>query len=330
MILDPVYLLLRIKRILKACVSTAQLRRELTWKSAGYSLLRDLAVVTVFITFISFGSNRVGLADGATGEQLAPRPILLHGASPSPSITARSVYLIDLESGFVLYDKSSLLALPPASTTKIVTALISLADYGLDDVVVVPSDCSYGALVGESLMGLFPGESVSVRNLLQGLLIASGSDAACALARYHWGGEAAFVAEMNALAVTLGLGRTHFVNPSGLDDPAHYSTAQELTLLAERALRNECFRQVVGTKVADVSSVDGKRWHKLEATNTLLNDVPGILGVKTGYTAEAGETFVFYFRKGEREFLGTVLGSNDRFADAKALLDWVLSSFLFF
>lgn len=329
MILDPAYLLLKIRRELKARFNAVQLEGKLTWASVRYYLPRGLATALIFITFVSFGSDQVIPVGGVSAEPPASRPILPRGASLPPNITAKAAYLIDLKSGFVLYDKNSLLELPPASTTKIATALVALADYGLDDVVEVPSGCSFKARVGESLMGLFPGENISVRNLLQGLLIASGSDAACALAQHHWGGEAAFVAKMNNLAVTFGLERTRFTNPSGLDDPAHSSTAQELALLTKSALENEYFRQVVGTQEANISSADGRRWHKLETTNTLLREMPGIFGVKTGYTTEAGETFVFYFARGERELLGTLLGSGDRFSDAKNLLNWALSSFVF-
>ena len=341
------YLLLKLKGVAKVCIEYASQRLpsySVPEVNSG-KIQRGAAVAVTFVLLLSFSTGRqIVPANSEEEEPPASRPIFLVGASLPPKITAKSAYLLDLRSGFVLYDKNSALKLPPASLTKIATALVALNNYELEEVVEVHPNCTFKA--GESLMGLFPGEKITVRNLLRGLLIASASDAACALARHHREGSMKFVEEMNDLVATLGLERTHFVNPIGLDNTLQYSTAKELTVLAGEALHNQFFQEVVKTGELNIASADRKRWHRLETTNDLLGEVPGILGVKTGYTAKAKEVFVFYFRaeresketaedgqrqikKGERELLGTVMGSDDRFGEAKSLLNWVLSSFLF-
>lgn len=360
MICDPIYLLLKFKRIVKARIQIAVskrkaeveqgrgYRKELTlggtrrYPPLGkilrglprdpaklyHGILRGSAVVLVSVLFLSFGTGQSVPADSS--EQAGPpvlRPTLLADSLPPPKITAKSAYLLDLKSGFVLYDKNSQLRVPPASTTKIATALVAFDDYRLEEVVAVHPDCAFRS--GESLMGLFPNERISVRNLLRGVLIASASDAACALARHHREGMLEFIGEMNALADSLDLERTYFVNPSGMDSTHQYSTARELALLAEEALGKRFLRETVKIREMNISSIDGKRWHKLKNTNELLGKMKGVLGVKTGYTAKAKEVFVFYLKRGEQELLGTVMGSNDRFGDAGLLLNWALSSFLF-
>jgi len=323
MIPDPFYCFLKLRRLVRARYAVARHRGELTLSNA----LRAGMAVSFFLLSFSFGEVWSAPAGDGGEVTLGQTPRLIAGAPPPPSITAESAYVIDLASGFVFYDKNSARELPPASATKIATALVSLCHYNLDDVLVVPPACSFRARVGESLMGLFSGERITVRNLLRGMLIASGSDAACVLAARHSGGESGFVGEMNEVASMLGLERTHFVNPTGMDAASHYSTARELTVLARKALANPTFREIVRTEEDNVASADGRRWHRLETTNKLLETMPGILGVKTGYTARAKEVFVFYFVRNGHEFLGAVLGSDDRFGDAQVLINWILSSF---
>lgn len=290
--------------------------------------LQGLAMASVTLFLLSFGvGNWVAPANNKGEELLALRPALLANSSPPPRIAARSAYLLDLKNNFVLYDKNSSLKLPPASTVKIATALTALADYKLDEVVEVHPNCILKT--GESVMGLQAWEKITVRNLLYGLLVASAGDAACALARHHQEGIMEFVAEMNHLARALKLEQTYFVDFTGLDSTLQYSTAKELTLLAEEVLKRQFFQEAVQMRELNISSVDGVRWHHLKTTNELLGEMPGISGVKTGYTAKAKGVFIFYFEREGVELLGTVMGSDDRFADARSLLTWVLSSFLF-
>ncbi|PIS12476.1 hypothetical protein COT70_00645 [candidate division WWE3 bacterium CG09_land_8_20_14_0_10_47_33] len=329
---DPSYLLPKTKRLVETSIQIIVLKakvliqqsfgfgKELTWRD----VLRFLVVVAMAGFLLSFGSSQLTPADQKVS---LLHPILLADASLPPKITARSAYLLDLQSGFVLYDKNSLRKLPPASTVKVATALVALDNYKLDEVVVVPSTCVLRT--GESIMGLQPREKITVRDLLRGLLIASASDAACTLAYHHPEGVLTFVAAMNHLAAALKLEQTYFVNPTGLDSSLQYSSAQDLTVLTKKALKDPFLCEVVKTKEITVSSNDGKFQHYLKTTNELLGKIPGILGVKTGYTGKAKEVFVFYFKGGEREFLGAVMGSSDRFSDTKDLLAWILSSFRF-
>jgi len=326
-IFDPVYLLLKVKRLAKAYTQVVKDRKRLILGNT----LRGLAVITLFIFFLSVGTRQPVPENGDENvdrkELAMVGPTLLVGSPSPPKITARSAYLIDLKSGFILYDKNSSRKLPPASTTKIATALVALDDYKLGEVVEVHPSCILRT--GESIVGLYSLEKITVRNLLRAMLIASASDAACALARYHRKGVVGFVKEMNKLAANLTLEWTHFVNPSGLDESLHYSTARDLTTLAKEAIKKRFIREVVKTKKIDVASVDEKHWYSLEATNELLGKMRGILGVKTGQTPKARGVFIFYFKRGERELLGTVMGSKKRFGETKALLKWVLSSFIF-
>jgi len=320
--LDLFYFISKLKRLAKARYEVAKHRGELTLANA----LRVGGCVIFVILAFSFGAVK---SDSSDGKRIAAAlsPSLIAGAALPPKITAESAYIIDPASRFVLYDKNSTLRLPPASATKIAAALVAMSHYDLDENVQVYPGCAFRE--GESLMGLFPDERISVRNLLRGMLIVSGSDAACALATFYPGGESSFVEEMNATASSLGIGRTHFTNPIGTDDDAHYSTAQELTALAWKALNDPFFKEAVGTADTNIASSDGKRWHHLKTTNKLLGTVPGFLGVKTGYTPKAKEVFVFYFKQGEVELVGAVMGSDDRFGDTQALLNWILSSFIF-
>jgi D-alanyl-D-alanine carboxypeptidase (penicillin-binding protein 5/6) len=323
MIFDPVYLIFKLKRLIKARYEVARYRGEIT----RANVLRVGASAGFIFLSLSFGAVGLSPAGGEGRVSLALPPHLIAGAALPPKITAESAYVIDPASGFVLYDKNSARELPPASATKIVTALVAVSRYGLEDVVRVPSDCTFRE--GESLMGLFPNEQITVGNLLRGMLIVSGSDAACALASHFSAGESGFVEEMNVAVGSLGIERTHFVNPTGMDAESHYATAQELTLLASKVRDDPFLLEAVGTTEANVASADGRRWHKLETTNELLGVVPGFLGIKTGYTPKAKEVFVFYFKQGQVELLGAVMGSDDRFGDARALASWILGSFIF-
>ncbi len=320
---DPIYLLSRIKKVAEVRIQTTTLKGKLT----GKNILRGGFVFLGLTFLLSFGPPQTTPAKSDGQEALALKPVFIVHSSSPPKLTALSAYLIELKSGSVLFDKEAFFRLPPASATKIITALVAFGSYPLDEVVEVHPACVWKE--GESIMGLYSRERITVKNLLRGVLIASASDAACALANHHPGGLEEFVGGMNALVSGLGLEQTHFVNPSGIDGEAHYSTAKDLTLLAKEALSNTFIQKTVGIREINVASVNKKNWHLLETTNKLLGVRTGIFGVKTGYTTKAKGVFVFYFKKGEIEILGTIMGSKNRFGEAKRLLTWALSSFIF-
>lgn len=263
-----------------------------------------------------------GAAQSAVNDDnLWPRRI--PDSPEAPALTAKSVLVVDGVGGKTLYEKNPREPLPPASTTKIITALVILENHGLAEIVAVPLEC-LAALDGQAQMGLVADEKLTVETLLYGLLLNSASDAACTLASFGQT-PAEFVDSMNLEAARLGLAETHFENPVGLDGEQQRSSATDLLTLAQEAMRNPEFRKIVGTaeiKVHDALTPP-TRWHGLKSTNTLLTTLPGITGVKTGRTEDAGECLIVsWFHEG-REIYAVILGSNDRFAEMTALLDWV-------
>lgn len=228
-----------------------------------------------------------------------------------PAISAPAALLADSGSGQVLAALNADEARPMASTTKIMTALLVLERANLDDLVTV----SPTALVGESSMGLQAGETLTVEDLLWGLLLNSGNDAAAALAEHVAGSQDAFVSLMNQRAAQMGLVHTHFANPHGLDAPDHFSSASDLWRLAETALQYPFFREIVATQTHTAAG------HPLVNTNELLGLYEGADGVKTGTSETAGQCLVGSVTRDGHRAMAIVLGSADRNADVEALFD---------
>lgn len=248
-------------------------------------------------------------------------PVLKDNAK-YPIVSAQSVMAIDLTSGVTLYEKDPNKALLPASTTKILTALVALDSYSTDQVLKVGP-----VRVEGQKMGLVAGEEIKFLDLLNGLLIYSANDAAEVLAQNYTGGRELFIALMNKKVKDLGLTNSHFTNPVGLDDGAQYSTTRDLAIVAKYAMQNPVFAEIVGTKEKIVKSVDGKISHRLMNINRLLGEVPGVLGVKTGWTENARENLVTYVDRNGRKVIIVVLGSSDRFGETKELIEWVYDNY---
>lgn len=231
--------------------------------------------------------------------------------SESPQVSAQSYLLYDMSSDQILYEQNGSVARPPASLTKLMTALLVLEKNQLDDVVeIVPEDMIEGAT-----MGLAVGDRVTVTDLLWGMLLPSGNDAAHALAR-HVGGDAdRFVAMMNQRAHALGLQQTHFVNPHGLDAEGHVSSARDLLQLTRELWVYPLFRSMVGTARI--------QWNEREliSTNEWLSTFQGATGVKTGTTDNAGECLVASVERDGRTVLLVVMGSSNRYADSATLYE---------
>ena len=238
-----------------------------------------------------------------------------------PFLTSLSVMVIDVDSKAILYQKNPDRELLPASITKIMTALISLESYDLNDIVTITNLNNNG-----QRMDLEIGEQITIENLLYGLLVQSGNDAATALARYYPDGETAFIAAMNQKAEQLHLNNTHFSNPTGLDSPGHYTTVHDLSLLAAEAMTDPVFAKMVGTIGITISNIDNTILHQLETINKLLGEVAGLSGVKTGWTELAGECLVTYTEREQRKIITVVLGSQDRFSDSRQLIDWAFNN----
>lgn len=247
----------------------------------------------------------------------------------TPQVTARSAVVLDRDSAVLMYGKNDNVPLLPASTVKIMTALVALDQWRPDEVLSV-----FAVNDQEQDMKLQKGEKMTVGNLLYGLLVASANDAAMVLAQDYPGGSEAFVASMNQKAKDLNLAGTHFANPTGLDSDKKgrlladysYTTALDLSRLAAVALRNEVIDQMVATQKITVTDTSGRIIHDLYNINALLGKVEGLKGLKTGWTEEAGECLVGYAERGGRGIISVVLGSQDRFGETAKLIDWAFSS----
>ena len=291
----------------------------------SFNLLYLLLLAFVLVASTGFAANRKNLKVkenvARTVQEFSPLP-LLSGSDTFPVISAQAALAVDLDSGVTLYEKNPDEPLLPASTTKIITALVSLDFYPLDKILRV-GDVS----VAGQKTGLKKGEEISVKDLLSGLLIYSANDAAEVLAQNYSGGREAFITVMNIKARQLGLEGSFFKNPSGLDGGGHLSTARDLVRLSSVAIKNETFAQIVATKEEVVKSQDGKISHKLVNLNKLVGEVEGVLGVKTGWTENARENLVTYVDRGGHKIMFALLGSQDRFGETKELIEWIFKNY---
>lgn len=267
-------------------------------------------------------------------KNLPQNPVL--GADTSfPVISAQGAIAVDLDSGTPLYEKNPDLKLLPASTTKIVTALVALDTYSLDQVLTVPK----GVNVDGQKMRLYAGQEMKVKDLLYGLLVYSANDAAMTLAmNYPTSSESgissydSFVDAMNNKAANLSMNNSHFENPVGLDGFTQATTARDLIRVSEVAMRNPTFSEIVGTRVATITDVSGKSTYHLENVNELLGEVPGVLGIKTGWTENARENLVTFVEQNGQDgashkVIIAILGSQDRFGETKELINWIFENY---
>lgn len=265
----------------------------------------------------------------------SPSPFLSRLSTPTdavrvPNVDAAAVILVDLGTGQTLFEKSPEQSRPVASLTKVMTALLVLDDEKghLDRSISIHPDAvfarrDYGA---GSTLGLRPGERVSVRGLLTGLLLGSANDAAEALAIEEAGSVSAFVEEMNARAAALGMSRTTFSSPHGLDDRGR-SSAGDLLVLLRAAWRIPAFRELVDRRFAVVRS-DSNRPRRIQNRNVLLWLYPGASGVKTGYTAGSGYCLLATARRDGRALAVVVLGGGEEvFSEAAALFNHGFAAF---
>jgi D-alanyl-D-alanine carboxypeptidase len=238
------------------------------------------------------------------------------GTSGQPDIAGEAALLIDKDSGKILYEKNGVKRMKIASLTKIMTAILVLEHSTLNDNVFV----SYAAdSIGENTMAITEGEIYTVEELLYGLILHSGNDAAYALAEHVAKDSRTFIDWMNKKAFELGLKDTYFADPSGLDDST-YSTPVDMVRLTRYALKDPDFKKIVSTLEKDLYS-DSHKYLSLYNQTNLLTSYPGVKGVKTGYTDEAGLCLVTYAENGGKNIVGVVLNSNDRKGDMILMLD---------
>jgi D-alanyl-D-alanine carboxypeptidase len=254
------------------------------------------------------------VAPGAAGQ----------GVVAGPRVAAKAAILADESTGQVLFVRNAGAGRAMASTTKVMTALLSLERLDERRLVVIGAG---PPRVGEESLRLHKGERLTVRQLLLGLLVKSANDAGVALAEAVDGSEAAFVRRMNRKAAALRLGATHYVTPYGLDRPGHQTSARDLARLWEVAMRRADFRSLVATRAARIPGVP-LSLRRFVTTNQLLGSYRWTVGGKTGFTNRAGRCLVASASRGGRRLVAVALGSPDAFADVRALFEYGFSKFV--
>ncbi len=311
-------------------------RKSWILKLDYFALLRGILILIIFFSLIwkvgSYFQSPSKVIAGTPSRVQAwagtpspvPTPVIApvdHG-TPPPNVSAKNIFVMDHNSGLVMYSKNADDQIYPASTTKMMTAIVAYENYQLDQPVTIQSAYPEG-----SNIGLVPGEKVTVGNLLYALLIQSANDAAEDLADAYPTGKTGFILAMNAKAGRLHLSHTHFLNPTGLDQDGHYSSASDLAHLADYLLGFPYLAKIVATENAVISTTDYSVSKPLANVNQLLGRVKGVLGVKTGFTDKAGESLITMVNRDNHEVIIALLGSTDRFTDTTHIIDWIYSNF---
>ena len=242
---------------------------------------------------------------------------------PAPEVSARGAILVDCSDGRVIYEKNADEKLYPASTTKIMTAMVVFqileeTETTADSYVSVPADAV--GVEGSSIY-LKEGEKLTIRELLYGMMLQSGNDAATALAICCGGNLENFIVKMNRKAEEIGCVNTNFVNPSGLFDENHYTTARDLALIGRKAMENEEFRRIAGAESWESEETGRSFANK----NKTISQYDGATGIKIGYTRLSGRTLVASAKRGETEVVAVVLNDSNWFNDAYTMLDYGFS-----
>lgn len=242
-------------------------------------------------------------------------------------VGARGAIAVDFDSAEILFAKEPQARLPIASTAKIMTALVALENA---DPLAVFTVSKTASTVGENSMGLTAGEKLTLKELLYGLMLVSGNDAAVAIAEGIAGSQDAFVAMMNGKASELGLKNTYFVNATGLDEDGgnSYSTAYDLVIVAHYTWKNyPIFGQITSTVHHYIEATEYHRGFDLYNDTNLLTTYPGVRGIKPGFTWEAGLCLVTYAENEGKRILAVILGSDDRRGEMKEILDYSFGKF---
>lgn len=305
--------------------------QPLPWWAKSWGKILFLVLLAFFL-LLTPGQNSYLSAISQEGFRLpawpfpeitpAPYPVNQANIYPGNEITAEGVVVYDIDSGVYMYKRNENELLSPASTTKLLTAIVALENYHLDDVVTVRAVANDG-----QVMGLVAGERITVENLLYGALIHSGNDAAYALADHYPGGVTKFVEAMNQKARELHLEHSTFTNPVGYDDPKHKMTPTDLARLGAVALNNNVIAKMVAIPAITISDVTHTYFHQLKNVNQLLGKIPGVGGIKTGWTEEAGENLITLVERYGHRVIIVVLRSQDRFTDTTKLIDWIFGNY---
>lgn len=297
------------------------MQHHLTVREVVRALLVRSTCLSV-VCVLSFLSVSLASAEVTyRGKHKAQTVSLAPQALPWRIVPAHSILLKELKSGRVLYEHESEKRLSPASLTKIMSALVILEQGNLADQATVSKNA---ARAPKTHLRLKAGEVFRLEDLLKAMLIVSANDACLAAVEHVGGDEAQFVMLMNAKAAALGLTDTHFSNGCGFDNPDHYSTAEDLAKLSEVALENPVFRELVREEREIITPITGHRAYVLHTTNRLLGHIPGVEGVKTGFTSKAGRCLIAKVSQNGSDLLLVILNSNRRWNTAKSLIDYGL------
>lgn len=273
-----------------------------------------LLFISILITWIGGGGKEKILSFDMPASNLETlKASASHeGGIREPEITARSAVLLDTSTGEVLFEKNPDLELPMASTTKIMTAIITLENASLEEKAVISERASS---TGESSAWLEKGEILTVDQLLHALMVQSANDSAVALAEHVAGSVEAFVDMMNRKAASLGANHTHFANPHGLDEEDHYTTARDLAVIAAYAMRNPVFREIVVSDRYEIPWPGHPYPRVMVNHNKFLKLYPYATGIKTGYTERAGKCLVASASKDGRELISVILNGGESYWD---------------
>jgi D-alanyl-D-alanine carboxypeptidase (penicillin-binding protein 5/6) len=262
----------------------------------------------------------------------APRPVdQIRVVGEPAKVKAKGAVIADASTGQILWSRDLDTERPMASVTKVMTALLVIQDGNLSRELTVPKGVlGYVWKYGADSAGLHPGDKLTVQDLLEALLVTSAADSAYTLATYYGPGIPAFVAKMNAAAQSLGMTHTHFTSPDGLPYPTEtstYSTPADLLKLGMVAMKYPVFRSIVSQRFYQIHKGPGHHAYWWGTTNELIGTYQGALGIKTGYTDDAGHCLLFAAARGHRELIGVVLGSpasgpGAGAQDAAKLLNW--------
>lgn len=271
--------------------------------------MRKIIIIILIIMLVSF------TAPSYSTENVTPQCL--------PDISAQNAIMIEANSGEVLYEKNAEGKAYPASITKIMTALLAIENGTLDKKVKVSENAS--GVEGSSIY-LEPGEKISLRDLVYGLMLRSGNDAAIAISEEIGGSTSNFVIMMNKRARELGAFNTHFTNPNGLHDPDHYTTAKDMALIAMAAMKNADFKEVAATKSWVTERGEGK-YNYFYNKNKVVYQYTGGTGIKIGYTKAAGRTLVASSQRNGMELICVVMNAPDWFQDTYKLMDYAYSQY---
>lgn len=286
-------------------------------------------LLTIIITLFMCFSVYV-YADDEDEEEIRQEEvneIVESAATPinEPQINARAAIIYDRSTKQIIWGKNEMEKRAMASTTKIMTAIVVLENANLDDVVTISKKA---AGTGGSRLKIRAEDKITVRDLLYGLMLRSGNDAAVALAEHVGESVEGFAGLMNKKAEQIGLKNTHFVTPHGLDDENHYTTAYELAILTDYALENSTFKKIVNTKSTQIRINENPM--NIYNTNELLGVLPGVDGIKTGFTNNAGRCLVTSCTRDENQIITVVLGCDtkkQRTSDSTKLIEYAYKNY---